>query len=370
MRTELPDVDGVAARFITSLTKSGFTQTPSAPLTDADSSLTFVNANITPFKPRLIAGDTIGATCQEQACVRAHGEFPFLFAFGMLGTITDFEHFDLVCRTVPAALLAAMPWGRPEDLVVAIDERDHDLITGMADLLGRGARLRLVSEGEIDTRWQYGAGAALTGRGLTIIYTGKDTCGEGCRPRCWCGRWQELGNIIVIDTPNRQYVETGFGLESLQATAFDGHLYDLPVLAVEVRRCEALGLSTAQAQEAVNLSRVLERLLAAGAKPAGKGAGHVMRRFALRLFNLATNLPRAGDWQAKSAALSSSDQVATLIAEEGSRRLRSHDERVAAARAHFRRIPGSPEAVDSMVETYGLEPEDLASVLSATAETT
>jgi hypothetical protein len=354
---------GTGKRFLDHMTSRGFELTDPAPLTAADSSVTFVNANIMPFKARLTAGEPVGATCQFQPCVRAHGERPYLFSFGMLGAVTDGEHLDLLADAAPQALLDAMPWITGASLTFAIDRRDDHLAAAVAPFVTRtGAEVLRFPDDELPSRWTYGTGDVLAGRGLTIIYRNGDACGPDCRPRCACGRWVELGNIITIDGPGRGYLEAGFGLEVMQSTAVGGDAYQLPWIASGVARATAAGLPPDDAADAVNLERALDRLLADGARPAGRGPGHIVRKFAARLLGLAT---RAGDGDlaAGVAALCGTGPVADLLLAEAGRRAGSGSARIAAARAYARRAQPGTDLPAELARTYGLNGEEIAAIV-------
>jgi hypothetical protein len=351
-------------QFLTVLRTRGYAQTPHVPVTECGPGLTFVNATMTPFKPLLARGVALGKTCQQQECVRATGETPWLFSFTMVGALTDGTFLDEVCRDVTDAILAAMPWLSPGDLYALVDSRDDDLIDAMG-LAARSAGIRLapVTSPRTGTRWRYGDQFPLSGRGMTYVYRHqRPPCGDGCDADCGCGRWQGFGNMIVVEGPGTSYVEAGVGIESMRSTAYDGELYQLP----EVRRaCAALesqGYPPSSAAEIVNLRRTAELLLADGVRPGSRGGGYILRRFALRLAGTVRQ-DRDGDWEAAVRRVCEPGRLADTVIAEARRRERSHASRRAAAITYLKHqaVPGrvTPE---ELCQTFGLARQE-ASVL-------
>jgi tRNA synthetases class II (A) len=347
------ELDQIGPRFLAFLREHGFTETPSAPLTAADASVTFVNASITPFKPQLLRGARVGRTCQVQQCLRATGREPWLYVFGMLGMLADIEHLPDVIEHTPRVLPAAAPWVTPDRLAVAIDQEHGDL----RDIVKSRADIEIgdVRHEDVPTRWSYGRDGALTGRGLTFFHRGDaPPCGPDCALGCRCGRWQELGQVIEVSTPRGTYVEAGFGMEIIQALTCGGDLYELPALRAETDRLCAEGVPTEMARQAANLTRALSALVQAGLRPGAKGGASVMRRFVRDLLTCLDAGEFAADgWQTRVRGLVPREEVADMVIAEAERWRASRRKAVAAASAYLRRNPSA--TAELLTTTYGIE---------------
>ncbi|MFE3885924.1 LD-carboxypeptidase [Streptomyces lydicus] len=282
---------GVATAFLKVLMERGYELTPAARLTESDASVAFVNATITPHKQSLARGDRIGALCHYQPCFRAHGEKPWLFAFGMIGLLADVEcteDLERIADDTHVATLAALGNPSPDRLHVLVDARDEDL----RDAVGKaaaahGGTLHVLTNSTVGTRWKYGEDSPLRGRGITYYYRRPDIgCDTDCPPDCGCPRWQPLSNLIVVTNGERQYAEVGFGVEVTAAIPYGPNAFSLPELASRVDMATAAGLPAESAADVVNLFRGVAMLVEDGVRLTGKGPGSVARKFVLRLLDL------------------------------------------------------------------------------------
>jgi hypothetical protein len=356
--------ESFADNFLHHLEKKGYNRAAPFPVSAGDRTVSFVNATLTPYKDALGAGAELHSVCHVQPCVRAHGHAPWLYTFAMVGVLSDQADSARVVADTAAALLAAAPWIEPAELVARTDPCDSDL-----QGLLRAAGLRLLdASGRPDlTRWHYGDGYPLEGRGCTLVapVEGAAACGTGCGAACECGRWLEIGNIILIGGAGRDYVETAFGVESVRALVHGGDLYGLPELAAERARLRALGYPDDCARQITNLRRVLERLHLDGARPAGKGPGHVMRSMVRRALDLVAG-DAGEDWPERVTAAGLGPVVSGLLRDEGARRAETGERsRRAAARLVRRRADGRAVTWDELHATFGLSREDAVRVLEA-----
>ena len=362
---------GVVDRFMTVLRSRGYTETRPAPLTAGDSSVTFINATITPFKAAMAAGRSLGRTCQFQECLRAHGAHPWLYTFGMVGAAADGEHLPVVCRDATAALLAALRPDRPARVAAVIDARDADLVDAMAPVADRtGLRTFVLARSRIGTRWSYGDEYRMSGRGLTFTYQHtRASCAAQCRPDCDCGRWQQLGNVIAVAAAGaaaaggRGYVEVGVGVETVIATSHDGDFYRIPQIRAASDRIAGDGWPMVVAMEMVNLYRALGRLAAHGAVPAPRGPGSVVRRLATRLADLHAGNRGVADLGGYAAGLGAPQPLLELLAGEEDRRAAGRRQRLAGAARRLRRRTDTTD--DELRGTYGLSDAEIHEVRAA-----
>lgn len=325
------------------------------PVTAADDTVTFVNATVTPAKGRLAAGESVGRAVSAQPCIRAHGAHPWLYCFDMVGTLTDDGDDPATLDAVAVDALEAVRSAVPAAtglLEAFVHPGDSDL-TRAVRAAGVGV---LFDERPEQTRWTYGAGYPLAGRGVTLAACAPDgRCAPDCGAGHHCGRWSEIGNIIVVHAPRRTYVETAFGVEALRAVPHAGDLYALPELRQRCQELVSSGLTAAGAPQVANLERALDRLQTDGAEPAAKGPGSVVRRMLHQLEDL---LAAADDTtlSTRVAQHRLRDPVATILIAEARRREAGALSRLAAAGSYVRRRPGAPRAalVQELQQTFGL----------------
>ncbi|GAA2786556.1 hypothetical protein GCM10010521_75490 [Streptomyces rameus] len=361
---ESPATRGVVVRFLETLAARGYRFTPPAPVTEADGTVAFVNATITPYKSTLAANRPIGRICHYQPCFRAHGEHPWLFAFGMTGLLADIESGNDLQRVAEdnhLATLAALPDHRADRLHILVDSRDTDLMGPVSDAAAEhGGRLHVLDTPQVSTRWEYGDGYALRGRGITYYYRRPGVgCAVECQPDCRCARWQPLSNLILVEGAERRYAEVGFGVEITAAISFGPNAYALPELAGRVTAAEKAGLTPDRAVDAVNLYRALALLGECGARPAGKGPGSVVRKFCLRLLELLAPLT-ADQADSLLERFGASRNFRDALKAEGERRARAMVRNLRAAASVLERRPDTPDA--DLRATYGLSGAQLRSL--------
>jgi hypothetical protein len=353
------DHTGLVERFLGVFGDRGYLRTPPAPLTAGDPTVTFVNATVTPFKDRMTRGEEVGRTCQYQDCLRAHGAYPWLYSFGMVGALVDAEHLGAVCADTSAALVAALGPEEAARLCVFVNGRDADLTAAV-----RETRMPVCAceDPQMQTRWTYGESYPMSGRGMTILYQHLDRPHGGrCRPDCDCGEWQELGNIILVSAPGHDYVEVGIGVESLLSTAYGGQRYLIPEIDSAVRATVQDGWPTADACELVNLYRAVDRLIDDGAVPGPRGPGSVLRRLMTQLEHLHSVNPLSGATPADYAiARGARPPLVAALEAEAARRESGRRRRMASAATLLQRHPDTTER--RLRETYGLSDGELREV--------
>lgn len=345
--------------FLTVLTDRGYRLTPPVPVGEGDETVHFVNASSTPFKRAVADQERIGRICHYQPCFRAHGERPWLFAFGMTGLLADLDDvadLERVAEDSHLATLAGVPDHRADRLHVLVDERDEDLVDVVATAASRhGGTLHVVADPQVSTRWEYGAGYPQRGRGITYYYRRPAVgCDVECRPDCACDRWQPLSNLIVIESGERQYAEVGFGVEITAAIPHGANAFALPEIDTRVLAAMDAGLEPGAAADAVNLFRGVALLEESGVEPAAKGAGSVARTFQGRLLDL---LAAGEDRQALLEAWGATSSLRTRLEDEHVRRTTLRESNVRAATRALRRSPATTEA--QLRETFGLSEDQL-----------
>ncbi|WP_079127575.1 S66 peptidase family protein [Streptomyces sp. TP-A0874] len=357
----------VVVRFLRTLLERGYRLTPAAPIVEADETVAFVNATVTPHKATLAANRSIGRICHYQPCFRAHGEHPWLFAFGMTGLLADVEtDEDLRAVAVDShlATLAALPDHRADRLHILVDSRDTEIIEAVAHAVDQhGGQLHVLDEPQVSTRWEYGEGYALRGRGITYYYRRPGVgCATECRPDCRCPRWQPLSNLILVESAERRYAEIGFGVEITAAIPFGPNPFALPEIAERVQAAESAGLAPEQAADLVNLYRALALLIENGARPAGKGPGSIVRKFCLRLMGLLAPLT-PGQTEDLFEKFGASRGFRSALQAEGERRARSIAQNLKRAASVLDRHPDTTDA--DLRATYGLSPAQLSTLRQA-----
>lgn len=240
---------------------------PPAPLLNPDSTVLLVNAGITPFKPAMLAGEPMDSTAIVQPCLRTYWKGSGRFAFDMLTIVGARPDLDRAAR-LAMELLTGIGFAM-EDITSVADENDPDVISVAEAMTGRGrVKKQRGNNGTYWTRWEFGHGEALSGRGLTLVHTGDSA------------RHISLGNVIIVShlPSGRSYFDIGFGVERLGSVFFGG---DEWAPTAEYRRFPevmALGFSTDQVRAIANHIVAARRMINAGAAPGPKGAAYLLRK--------------------------------------------------------------------------------------------
>jgi alanyl-tRNA synthetase len=358
---EAPDIRD---RFERRLGAAGYARVPPAPLLTDDPTVLFVGASITPFKPRILAGEPIDPCLSVQPCFRYRVHPDWLLGFEMLGVLAMASELDRVTADVVEFLTEERIVDAVRLHAVAHPD-DADLRAAWVDAHPLGAAALGSTEEPGCVRWEYGHGADLTGRGLTMAWE----AGPAARglPVPGTRSARQLGNVIVLESaPSGQaYVEAAFSVEVLDSIAVEGDIYATARYAPLVAAFGEAGLSDASARAAANLARGIATLLASGCRPGANGAPYVVRSLTRRLAELAADGPAEDAVVAVVRSQLPSDARSPFDAELD--RYRATLVRgMPRARAFLRRRLRSGfdgDLAGAVRETYGLPPRLVAELL-------
>ena len=269
------DIHQVQQCWKRALSQSGIPEAAPAPLLKPDESVLVVNAGITPYKSTMLSGADLPPTATTQPCIRTHWKSGGLFLFSMLTAVGSRDRLDHGLA-LTRYFLNALPIDC-DRYVCVVDERDYD-VASCASALGDGMAVEYQS-GSTDaywTRWRFGHGERLVGRGLTIVARDR----EDCR--------YSLGNLIVVRhaVSNSDYFDIGFGLERIVSLFHGGDYWGGSIWKVPLERIATLGFDDAQARQVANRLVAVHRLIAEGAYPTAKGAGYLTRKLTRQAVDL------------------------------------------------------------------------------------
>jgi hypothetical protein len=156
-----------------------------------------------------------------------------------------------------------------EDLLCVADQDDCDLIE-IANAM-TGPRRVETQRGNTDaywTRWEFGYGQALSGRGLTIVHAKADSARVS------------LGNVIILSHPTsgRSYFDIGFGVERLGSVFCGGDEWAATTEGHCFADIIALGFDADQTRVIANHILGAKRMIEAGVRPGAKGAAYLLRK--------------------------------------------------------------------------------------------
>lgn len=240
---------------------------PPAPLLNPDPTVLLVNAGITPFKLAMLAGEPMDVTAIVQPCLRTYWKGSGRFAFDMLTIVGARPDLDRAAR-LAVELLSGIGFAM-EDIASVADEDDPDVIAVAEAMTGRDRVKK--QRGNNDaywTRWQFGHGEALSGRGLTLVHTGDSA------------RKISLGNVIIVShlPSGRSYFDIGFGVERLGSVFFGGDEWAPTAEYQRFPEVMAIGFSADKVKAIANYIVAARRMIDAGAVPGPKGAAYLLRR--------------------------------------------------------------------------------------------
>ncbi|HVE70505.1 MAG TPA: hypothetical protein VNI54_03985 [Thermoanaerobaculia bacterium] len=355
--------EDIQSAFVAFAARQGYALAPPDPLLSRDPTLLFTNSTIVPHKAAILRGDRIRPCAQVQSCFRANAPEDLPYAFTMLGLLAEAAHLPRVLRDT-ARFLESHAFPADGRLLAIMCAEDADLMDAWNDLVDDPLMsVRFVPSVQGITRWRYGEGDRLFGRGLSMFWSApRASTHIGCDVGCGCGRFQVLGTVIVVgnEAQGSSYVEAAFGLEGLRATRCRGEYFALPEYDQITRTLVALGRDRAGAQSFARNVLAASQLVAAGCVPASRGAGHVLRRIIRRMDATGiAALEGRGLLDPATAARIKED----LAAENNSR-----ERRISAARRFVSARDGTVTP-DDLRGTFGLTDEAVRSLLEAVEST-
>lgn len=258
-------------------------------LVENDPTLLFVNSTIAPFKHGMMNGEEIPNTAQIQDCFRSNSTveslIPLFFRMighvsmrGSLRKIMDdlIEFFNQVCGIATIQLYG---------VIHQSDKELQDAWTWSA--LKENMVLINGDTRKYSTRWKYGDGFGLSGRGMTIVFRSEqlNACSEQCDPHCNCGKYVGLGNVIVVKSEqgDKEYIDTGFGLERLIACKYFNDPFKIPEHQIQLRKLNEIGFNNDGAKKVFNLMRGIFKLIEQGVVPYNKKESYVLKAIIRKL---------------------------------------------------------------------------------------
>lgn len=303
----------------------------------------FVNASVTPYLDAMAAGLPCTRSAQVQPCFRVRPLAALPRVFTMLGLVAPAGDTTRVLADCAAYLQQMLPGAGP--VLAACAATDADLI----DRCGEAGLPVDASADESATRWQYGLGNRLVGRGVALVAS---TPGGA---RFVAGTVTVVTNTVALT----DYVEAGIGLEPLLAARHDASLLALPPWAAVAAAAAAL---TSEIRRVADLVVAVATLAGTGTAPGPHGGGYLLRRL---IAELGSALPdHAAIAEVFGSAPGGAEAIPVVLAE-----LARRAEYLAGAERRARRWirrahrTGRPVTVQDLTATFGLPPATAALVL-------
>ncbi|WP_316186298.1 MULTISPECIES: alanine--tRNA ligase-related protein [unclassified Bradyrhizobium] len=270
-------VDQLGIDFTGFFAERGYRIDPPVPLLSDDPSLLFTNASVTPYKQRMLEARAIAPSAVVQPCLRSNCSADRLSHFTMFGLIADYSFLTQLTADLQDFLTAQIR--RPGRFVYRPCAGDDDLIeawraTGrmLPDTIQPvPPRLNL-------TRWRYGMGESLLGKGGGIAVVAGDG-GDGPDAHEWI-----LGTLIAIaSAAGRLYVEVAIGGECLAAAKASADLFALPPISDMVTLLMEAGLGRNAARHQADAAMAVAALVVEGCTPGPRGSHYLMRKYIHRI---------------------------------------------------------------------------------------
>jgi alanyl-tRNA synthetase len=257
-------------------TARGYETCAPASLFGADNSLLFTNSSIVPFKTMLLNGALNRPQQVLQPCFRCNvptGSHSLFTMYGMVGLLRDAL---TICADLKLAV--GLSLDNRHALEICFDPRDADLSRLWQDaptIVTDAVR----TAGACDkTRWSYGAGSRLTGRGGTIWASRRSWIPGVPKPSF------PIGSFIVMALDGEDaYAEAALGPELLCAASANVGVSDLPETRASLEEHREHGLCPAEAFEQSDLVRSVTELMRSGLRPGSKGRGNILRKLIRRM---------------------------------------------------------------------------------------
>ncbi len=286
-------------RFLAFFRARSYVIAGSAPILASDPTVLFVNASVTPFKPVMLANRALPRTAVVQRCFRAQDVPTYLFAFDMLGIVADARSSAGIEEDL-FRFLDSLGMTR-ERLLAVVDARDADLQrTASAELPRERVFTQTGNSKKYCTRWEFGHGERLVGRGMTIVgeLPGSKPCGDFCGWECVrCRRFVPLGNIILIRSADadQEYLDVGFGAEAVVSFFHSGDILQSPPVSDCSEALRELSELHGQQRQVVRLLLGIRELTAAGIRPGARKHAYVMRKLMRQVLAILCRVEEGGE---------------------------------------------------------------------------
>ncbi|MCL2008565.1 MAG: alanine--tRNA ligase [Treponema sp.] len=286
-------------------------------LPENDPTVLFTTAGMHPLVPYLLGEDHPAGKnlVNYQKCIRTGdieqvGNYSHLTFFEMLGNWSLGEYFKKEAIEMSYEFLTSPEWlGIPAEklgiTVFAGDEdapRDDESAAVWRSLGIPEDRINYLPKA--DNWWGPAGSTGPCGPDSEMFYdTGRDSCGEECRPGCSCGKWLEIWNDVFMqynknsegkyESLVRKCVDTGMGIERT-VTILNGKksVYETDVFIDIVAAVEKATSSTYGKDDEIDKSiRIISDHIRAATivlgdtravTPSNVGAGYVLRRLIRR----------------------------------------------------------------------------------------
>ena len=274
--------------------KRGYKFEESYPIITNDPTVMFMNATVTPYKDKMIKGEYLKATALVQDCFRAKFDSEFLLYFKMLGMVSEISYLEKIFRDI-IDYLDEFVGISIDELVMVVHEEDRDLIETWKKIINKEESIFYINKltknnHKYKTRWKYGNGFPITGRGVTITYNNKRKvkCGEKCNELCNCDKYLPIGNVIIVENSVniKKYVEVGFGIEFMKALKINGDIFKIKEFSDVIEQIGKIGFDLKTSQKIFNYQRGIDRILGEKIIPYNKKHGYVLRKTIRKVVDL------------------------------------------------------------------------------------
>ncbi|MFA4880990.1 MAG: alanine--tRNA ligase [Candidatus Doudnabacteria bacterium] len=315
----------IREKYLKFFESKGHKRLPSASLIpENDPTVLFTTAGMHPLVPYLLGEKHPEGSrlCNVQKCVRTNdidevGDAWHLTFFEMLGNWSLGDYFKEEAIAMAWEFLTGKKWLgiKPERLSVTVFKGDRDAPedTEAADIWRKAgiAEKRIYYYPKSENWWGPAGETGPCGPDTEIFFdTGQEKCGPKCEPRCKCGKYAEIWNLVfmqynkkadgtseiltqeVFEPLKQKNVDTGMGLERTVAV-LNGYnnVYEIDSFVPIVNKIKELlphdgdNLSAEQVKSMRIIAdhlRAATFILAEGVEPSNLGRGYVLRRLIRR----------------------------------------------------------------------------------------
>ncbi|MDD5626519.1 MAG: alanine--tRNA ligase [Patescibacteria group bacterium] len=307
-------------KFLAFFETKGHKVIPSASLIpENDPTVLFTTAGMHPLVPYLLGEKHPEGSrlCNVQKCMRTNdidevGDAWHLTFFEMLGNWSLGDYFKKEAIEWSFEFLASKKWLGidPNRLSVSVFAGDKDAPkdTEAADIWKKAGipEKHIYYYPKSENWWGPAGEIGPCGPDTEIFFdTGKEKCGEKCEPKCNCGKYAEIWNLVFMEYNKKkdgtfeplaqQNVDTGMGLERMIAV-LNGkdNVYETDLFKpiTEKVKSQILKVKTTSQKLKVDQARALRIItdhvkasafiLTDGVTPSNKNQGYVLRRLIRR----------------------------------------------------------------------------------------
>lgn len=253
-----------------------------------DRTLLLLNSSMAIFKGQMNIGSYINKSAIIQKCLRNNDDVYSLSTFHMLGIVGMIAELKNAFNELWNYLTLDVELNH-ENIYCVVHKEDMDIQKSWLEC-SDNEHMVLIDEDDrqYSTRWKYGEGYELYGRGCTFVYLQPDgeACCDTCGILCNCRRHIQFGNVIIVHNKKNTYIDFGFGLERMLSCHYNNDIFKIPFYNKRLNYVmNEMGCEMSKGKEIVKLMENIKTMFDNGILPGHHKADYIMKKNIRQIIN-------------------------------------------------------------------------------------